>query len=97
MVHSVDRSFCESRCNELGVCFSAHGKFVCYCDNGGSGGSCGVEPTTLDAEAAPLYTVEVLLRIALGLCAAAMLVMVVLFLAKKYRKERRRIGKDKKS
>lgn len=72
------------------VCYSVHGKFVCYCDDGRIGGSCGVESTTLNAEPAPLYIVEVLLWIMLGLCALAMWIMVVLFLVKKCRNERRR-------
>ncbi|VDO84726.1 unnamed protein product [Heligmosomoides polygyrus] len=34
MAHSVDRSFCLSRCFEKGVCFAVDGTYRCLCDDG---------------------------------------------------------------
>ncbi|VDL83175.1 unnamed protein product [Nippostrongylus brasiliensis] len=45
-VHSVDRSFCVDRCNELGVCYASREGPICYCDDGRIGGSCGSESFT---------------------------------------------------
>ncbi|CAJ0601378.1 unnamed protein product [Cylicocyclus nassatus] len=31
MAHSVDRSFCPSRCSERGVCFARGADYICVC------------------------------------------------------------------
>ncbi|WKY13441.1 hypothetical protein Q1695_004346 [Nippostrongylus brasiliensis] len=41
LLHSVDRSFCMERCFEVGVCFKSSIGYLCLCDSGEVGSSCG--------------------------------------------------------
>ncbi|VDL75164.1 unnamed protein product [Nippostrongylus brasiliensis] len=41
LLHSVDRSFCVERCLEVGVCYKSSIGYLCLCDSGEVGVSCG--------------------------------------------------------